>query len=659
MSTEATPHSPSAVSDLHKLIESENPFDRSLSVRSHDVWEHKFPDVPSINKHISDAVFQGIEQIRKGQRSVLGITIRAEKGLGKSHLLSRIRRHLKEKGGCFFVYMSETDYGDLNRINSHFLSTLALSLKQQGSQNVTQWQELATALINSAYNSNLSPQDLLKRFSPALTKDPQLIDKSTTRICKIKPHITDPYVAQAILWTLVEGREIFAINWLSGKELTQAQADAMGLPASKDEDRESRALGIASQVLDLIGDYRSIVICFDEVEPKSSNFKGLSTPQVVALLAKDLYSKIKRGVLMMSISPQAWAFQVKTMPQAESVVDRIGEKDFDLKYLNSDDVVALVSHWLKDFYDCKGLTPGAATFPFDERELHELGKEKPIVRKVLKWCRENWKIPAEVEPESKETDQAELTGKSCNQETSSRSENNSFRQVEVAFNEQLLALDSNVDDYLEDSELIVEALWLGFASLMGITVEKVQVQDIEEIETKTADRGYISFRVVGKENRKTVKIGVSVLQESGARYVSAALKRLIDYRKFDLSRGCLVRSKAVKAHTSGNKYLNTLLSELGGEWVSLKGKDLQPLLAILFVYNSHEEYEVTEEEVLEFMQERKIAESSYLIREILSDPSGQIPTDVIDEDQLITATVKMETTDSLTNADELLTTLGV
>ncbi|PZV13787.1 MAG: hypothetical protein DCF22_10080 [Leptolyngbya sp.] len=658
MSTEVTSNSSSAISDLSKLIESENPFDRSLTVRSHDVWERKFPDVPSINKHISDAVFHGIEQIRKGQRSVLGITIKAERGLGKSHLISRIRNHLKEEGGCFFVYMSETDYGDLNKINSQFLNTLSLSLKHEGSQGVTQWQELATALINQAYNSNLSPQDLIGRFPGSVAKKPKLVDELTARICKSNPHITDPYVVQAIFWTLAEDKEIFAINWLAGKELSPVQADVMGLPISKDDDRESRALGTASQILDLIGDYRSIVICFDEVEPKSSNAKGLTTPQVVALLAKDLYSKIKRGVLMMAIFPQTWASQVRVMPQADSVVDRIGEKAFDLNYLNSDDVVSLVSSWLQDFYQQKGLTPPTSTYPFDEAELRELGKEKPIVRKILGWCRDNWKIPEKVEELSTTINiEAENSSEDIEKVTHSGSESNPLRQVEVAFNEQLLALDSNINDYLEDSELIANALWLGFASLTGETLEEFQVEEIEEIEAKAADKGYINFKIIGKENKKIVKIGVSVLQESGAKYVSAALKRLIDYKKFGLTRGCLVRSKAVKAHTLGGQYLNTLLSDLNGEWVSLKSKDILPLLAILAVCDSQEEYEVTDEEIFEFMQERKIAESNYLIREILSDPSGQIPDSVVDEDQLI-ITDTTDSAENLADADELLTVLS-
>ena len=419
-------------------------------------------------------------------------------------------------------------------------------------------------------------------------------------------------MVQAIFWSLLQEREVFAINWLAGKELAQAQAEAMGLPVVKDE--ESRALDIANQILDLIGDYRSIVICFDEVEPKSSNSRGMSTPQVVALLAKDLYSKIKSGVLMMAVFPLTWSQTVKVMPQADSVVDRIGEKEFSLKNLNSDDVVALVSYWLKDFYDRKGLTPIHATYPFDEAKLREEGKEKPIVRRVLKWCGEHWKTPDQV-----------LVPIATDP----------LHQVELAFNEELSAIDSNMSDYMEDSALIANALWLGFVSVLGETIGQVHVQDVQELEVKAADAGYLSFRVVGQEGDKPVKIGVSVLQESGGKYVSAALKRLIDYKKFDFSRGCLVRSKAVNPKTKGSEYLNSLLSELGGEWVALKDEDIKPLLAILFVYSSCEEYEVTGDQVLEFMKQKRIAQDNYLIAEILSDPSGQIPDNVTDEDQVI------------------------
>ena len=147
-------HPTSPIIDIHQLIELYNPFDRSLVVKSHDVWASKFPDVPSINGSISTAIFKGIEQVRSGDRNVLGITITAEKGLGKSHLISRLRRQIKQNGSAFFVYSHETDYADLNRINSMFLVTLAHSLQQEGSSGAGQWQELATLLLNEIFKLN-------------------------------------------------------------------------------------------------------------------------------------------------------------------------------------------------------------------------------------------------------------------------------------------------------------------------------------------------------------------------------------------------------------------------------------------------------------------------------------------------------------------------
>ena len=57
------------------------------------------------------------------------------------------------------------------------------------------------------------------------------------------------------------------------------------------------------------------------------------------------------------------------MPRAESVVDRIGEKQFDLKPLNGDDVLSLVSCWLYSFYNGFGVPAPNPYYPFQEEQL--------------------------------------------------------------------------------------------------------------------------------------------------------------------------------------------------------------------------------------------------------------------------------------------------
>lgn len=601
----------SSISDLNKAITNHNPFDRSLVVRSHDIWNQSFPDVSSINAHASDAVFQAIENIRTGKRSVIGITIKAEKGLGKSHLISRIRHHLQSEDESFFIYMSEVDYGDLNKIHSKFLTTLTSSLKQTGSQDVMQWQELATALVNEAYKTNYTSQDLIKRFPGALAQNPKLVDILTAKVLKLKPNVDNPYVIQAILWTLSLDKVSFATNWLSGRGLAQSQADAMGLPNSNQDSQEAEALQIVCQILDLIGDYRTVVTCFDELESLNCNDQGFTRAQVVALFAKDLYSKIKRGVLILAMFDETWTQQVKVLPQAESVIHRIGEKKFDLRHLNSDDVVTLVSHWLTEFYETNNLTPPHSVYPFGENELRELGKEKPIVRNVLQWCSDNWKKPGD----------------------SGRKVPPPLHKVETAFNKELTALDSSIENYLEDNTTIAEALSFSLMAIKGATLERVRIEEIEEIKVKSVDKGYLSFRIVGEQDGRVVKIGVAVIQESTTKFVSAALKRLIEYEKFDITRGCLVRAKEVSPKSKGKEYLDQLLSkELGGEFIKLNIDDIKPLLAVLFVSKACQDYEVDEQEIRQFIAQHNIAVNNYLIREILSDPSGQIPNGLLDEE---------------------------
>jgi hypothetical protein len=506
--------------DLINVISQSNPFQGRLVVRSHNVWGQSFPDVPSLNSHASDAVYEAIEKVRSRKRQVIGITIKAERGLGKSHLISRIRHKLQIDGSALFVYMSQCD--DLNRIKTAFLNTLANSLKQVGSAGVSQWQEFATALVNEAFKKNYTPQQLVNQFPGALVKNPKVVEVLRDKVLGIKPDIENPDIITAILWTLSPdpAYEIFAIRWLAGNSLPHAKADSMGLANVSADDKEAESFNTVRQILDLISEYKPIVVCFDEMENLGCNDAGFTGSQVTALLAKDLYDKIKQGILLTSIYPETWTHQIKTLPYAEAVVDRMGEQLIDLKHLNSDDVVVLVSRWLEEFYQENGLIPPHPVYPFDEAKLRALGKEKPIVRKVLQWCAENFKpLIGTIE-----IDEQELK-----------------HSVEPAYNQQISTLETTIQDYMEDKTTLAQALRLGFSAVIGETIENVQIEKVVDVQVKAVDRGYLDFKIVGKQNGKDVKIAVAVLQESGGLFVQATLKRLIDYKKFDLTRGCLVR----------------------------------------------------------------------------------------------------------------------
>ncbi|WP_292811690.1 DUF1802 family protein [Nostoc sp. JL23] len=246
--------------DLINVISKNNPFQGRLVVRDQNVWGQGFPDVPSLNSHASDAIYEAVEKVRSGQRKVVGITITAERGLGKSHVIGRIRHQLQVDGSALFVYMSQCN--NLNRIKAEFLTTLANSLKQIGSQDVSQWQYLATALINEAFNKNYTAQQLINQFPGALVKNPKVVEVLRDKVLSIKPDLENPDIITAILWTLSPdpAYEIFAIRWLAGNSLPQVKADAMGLANVSADDKEAESFTTARQILNLIGDYKPIVV---------------------------------------------------------------------------------------------------------------------------------------------------------------------------------------------------------------------------------------------------------------------------------------------------------------------------------------------------------------------------------------------------------------
>jgi len=615
---------PSLIEDLNSAIKENNPFDKSLVVKQAEIWGKGFPDAPSINAYASDAVIDEIRKIQAGKRSSIGLTITAEKGLGKSHIISRIRHQLQIEGGALFVCMA--DFSDLKRLKSIFLQTLVFSLKREGSQKVSQWQELATDLINDVFGKNFNPQYLVEQVFPKQIaqrlakgiKPVSYVDSLRSKVLDIKSDLTDnPYLIQALLWTLSKPHATFAINWLCGKMLAQTQSDEMGLPNPQKELDETSSFNLICQLLDLIGTYKTLVICFDELDGVGGGDTDspYTRSMVAASLIKDVYNLTKNGVFLTVMYPQTWRDEIRTMPRSEAVTDRIGERVLDLKYLNSDDVVNLVTIWLQDFYGQKELIPVHPLYPFDELELRELGKEKLIVRRVLQWCKDNFKVPSIIEPKTEDI----LPQK---------------HPVENAFNEQLADLEISIDEYLDDKHLLAYALWLCFVSLIGETVEGVKVDDIEEFQHSTSEQNNSpDFKIIGDENGKTIKIGVMVHQISSGQGVQAGLKKLVNYKKLDITRGCLVRSKAIsRGAAKAQVYLQQLLESQGGEWVLLQAEDIKPLLAIAFVYASRDDYELSDEHIFDFIEVKELAINNPLIREILSDPSGQQPDNLIDED---------------------------
>ncbi len=608
------------ISELNVAIQSYNPFvDRGAAVRVQDVWVQGFPDVPSLNAHASDAVLQAIKQVSSGQGKVTSLVITAEQGVGKTHTISRIRHRLLNESDALFVYASASNFTDLKLINYQFLQTLSQGLNQVGSKGLKQWQELAIDIlignykhvdkISQAEKISKHPHDLVeKNFPSALEKNPNYIDSLTAVAVNIKPK-TDPDIIRAIFWTLSLSHAPYAIKWLSGNDLSESKAAELGLPNHVPEYREAKAFDFILQILSLISDYKTLLICLDELEGVNLSDSGFTKAQVVAVLVKNIFDRLdlessSRGVVILTaMLPDTWELKIKSLPGGIPYrVSSATPEPIELKYMDGDSIVKLVTLWLKEFYESRNLLSNDPVYPFTESKLRELAKQKPTVRQVLSWCAHHFA------PQTATT-----------------------HPVEAAFNKELVAVEESIETLLEDKPKIAAALLLGFSNAIGHTIETVKIEKLEKVEPQSLNKGYFDFKIIGNQNGETVKIGVAIIQQDNGNSVLAGLKRIIEYKKFDITRSCLVRSKEISANaTEAQNCLRKLLSpELGGKWVPLKADAIKPLLAMLFVSRAREDYELSKEQISDFIEQNKLVVENDVIREILSEPSGKIPDDLV------------------------------
>ena len=603
----------SSFDELYEVINKNNPFDVPPIITGQDIWNGSFPDLTTLNAHASDAVFETIEQVRSGKPKVTSIAFSAEIGVGKSHLIRRIRRGLQAENKAFFIYANK--YGDLNLIHYQFRQILADSFKQSNGHGVTQWQELAAAMVNQVVANKRPALELVNKLPQALANNRNLIDQLTNAILKVKPKVGDPDIVRAIIWTLGSAAHApFAIKWLAGKELSDAKAKELGLPNPTKEIKllEADALSAALQIISIASDYNPILVCFDELEGLEVNEAGYFKSQVVGGLVKDLFdaieqSDVTKGVVILSVIPAiVWRDLLKKTAgkDVSGIRDRFSSKypePLELKYADADAVVNVVELWLQEFYQSHNLVPPNPVFPFEEEKLRSLGDERPAIRQLLKWCRDNFAVSAPP------VNQKEL--------------------VQKAYDRELAQIN---EDFLDDSDLIARALYLGFTTLKGQTIENILVQDVtNEVKPLGLNRGSIQFKIIATENGKEEAIGVGVIQHTHGMTVGSRMQKLTWYDKFKLTRGCVIRSedRKINKRWEAHNLRAKLVDELGGEYIYLVADHVKPLIAILAVYDKREIYGVSEDAILAFITDSQIAFNNLLIKDILSNPATVISDD--------------------------------
>ncbi len=624
-------------------LRSQNPFARPPVVKAQNIWGESFADVTSLNAHASEAVFETLNKLATATSTlekISSLVITADRGEGKSHLIRRIRHRLQTSGEGLLVYASADEYGDLDLINTAVLRSLANSLEKPWSEGVSQWQTVATAMvarvvqnINPAAKAP-SPIELVKRFDcwaeSHRTKGKDLVNEITRLLIKIHPG-TDLYILRAILWTLSEERGWLAVKWLAGEALETQDAADLRLPPNQrtDKEREADAFVTLTKILSLLGEYRQVLICFDEMDNIVENRYGYSTAMVILDLVKRLFGSVQQsetaqGVLIATlVLPKTWHATLQSSEASPLKLCTACEKPIPLEPINALSINELVSLWLQDFYRSKNLIPPTPIYPFEEDQLVQYSKEGPYVRATLQWCA------------------TELTKKLDTLLAASQPDPPKLTPTERWERADLEAQERFLPEYLEDNELIAEVVRFcldripQISRLSGTAIEKVVVTGTEDITPKSKNNGYLHFKILGTEAGQPVRILVAAVQQTGGFSVGAAFKRLLDHETFGGDRSCVLREENRKLRRSWKAYdYYQELVKQGGEWVHLEAEHLKPLYALKYIYDNHEQFDLSHKRLDSFGEVQRRLTQNPLIKDILSQPRGQVSETALEGETL-------------------------
>ncbi len=214
--------------------ESVNPFGLKPVISDTEVWGDVVTNLPSLNQHIDERIFDAISEVRQKYSNKIGIAIKGDRGTGKSHIIHRVWKKITHDRGSVFAYIGPCT--NPKRINSHVRFYLADSFTRKDSQGITQWQKLAAAAINTlkgtefedkyrSYIEKCNSPDELRKYIVTTQNKATLSDFFDELVEAILENQTgiDFKFLRAILFLLLKNVKVaqIALAWIKGYEQSE------------------------------------------------------------------------------------------------------------------------------------------------------------------------------------------------------------------------------------------------------------------------------------------------------------------------------------------------------------------------------------------------------------------------------------------------------
>ncbi|MDB9474725.1 hypothetical protein [Dolichospermum circinale] len=375
--------------------ESANPFRLKSVISANEVWGDVITDLPELNQHIDERIFDAISEVRKKYSSKIGIAIKGDRGTGKSHVIHRLWRKITQEGGSVFAYIGP--YANPQRINSHVRFYLSESFTHQDSLGITQWQKLAAAAINTlkgtefedkyrSYIEKCNSPDELRKYIVASQSKATLsgfFDELVEAILENQTGIDFNFL-RAILFLLLKNVKDaqIALAWIKGED--NSEIKTIGLPEFSFDIQEDKSIWMIQQICKL-AEVASlpVVICFDQLDNAGTdNDSGDSPAQNVAKCIDRIYFQCSNVILICCVISDTWR-EIEQM--GSGIPDRVGQRSVKAQPPTTEQTIELVKLRLDWFYKNNNLNSEdyPHLYPFEESKIKHIASESAGARSLM------------------------------------------------------------------------------------------------------------------------------------------------------------------------------------------------------------------------------------------------------------------------------------
>jgi hypothetical protein len=360
-----------------------NPF-RGAVVQ--DAWQAP-ADVSEIHDDVFRACLEGIRSARGGTPD--SVLIHGAAGAGKTHLLTRLQRHLAltrdqapdQALHCVFVFVRLQTSPHL--LWQHLRQRFATDVMRRDHE-LTQLQRMVAHQLS--LRRGRSPGTGIQEMTRLRRDRPQDL---SLELDEVFSELNLPRDLCVVIEHLVFERSLRdARAWLAGESLPDSVLQTLGLGAELGDDRENLARGVVTALCRLAGETLPVVFCFDQVEALQRTLDDREAFFRFGQMAADLHDSDRNVCLITCLqSVVVNAFQQSVR---ESDLARMAKRLVPLEPLAPIQTQKLVLSRIcpvEELEEARRAHPKQPFFPLSTAFVERVAREMPCVpRRVLNAC---------------------------------------------------------------------------------------------------------------------------------------------------------------------------------------------------------------------------------------------------------------------------------